>query len=268
MPRPLLYLSFDIEEFDMPLEYGKPISFEEQIAISKTGCHHILDLLKKHSARATFFSTVVFAQNAPDVIERILGEGHELASHGFYHSDFKNEHLLQSRLELERLSGRSIDGFRMARMMPVETEEIIRAGYRYNSSLNPVYIPGRYNNYFKSRTWFRSGALLEIPASATPFVRFPLFWLSFHNLPQWLYRSLCAITMRKDHYLNIYFHPWEFTDLTLPRFGFPAFVKRKTGTKMIEAFDGWLSWCKRKGYAFEMLQQFPAGDVHAAKLKV
>jgi hypothetical protein len=256
MPRSLLYLSFDIEEFDMPLEYGKSISFEDQIAISKVGCYHILDLLKKHAARATFFSTVVFAQNAPDVIARILDEGHELASHGFYHSDFKNEHLLQSRLELERLSGRSIHGFRMARMMPVETAEIIEAGYRYNSSLNPVYIPGRYNNYFKNRTWFRSGTLLEIPASATPVVRFPLFWLSFHNLPQWLYRSFCKITMANDHYLNIYFHPWEFTDLTLSRFGFPGFVKRKTGTKMIEAFDGWLAWCNRSGYAFEVLHEF------------
>jgi len=43
---------------------------------------------------------------------------------------------------------------------------------------------------------------------------------------------------------------------TLPRFGFPGFVKRKTGTKMIEAFDGWLSWCNRKGYAFEVLREF------------
>jgi len=141
-------------------------------------------------------------------------------------------------------------------MMPVETTEIIKAGYAYNSSLNPVYIPGRYNNYFRKRTWFRSGALLEIPASATPFIRFPLFWLSFHNLPLWLYRRLCAVTMNKDRYLNIYFHPWEFTDLTQPRFGFPGFVKRKTGTEMIEAFDTWLSWCKRKGYAFGVLGSF------------
>lgn len=259
MPTPkgkTLYLSFDIEEFDMPLEYGKAIAFDEQIQISTAGCHCILDLLKHNNARATFFSTVVFATHARPVIERILNEGHELASHGYYHSDFKNEHLLQSRVALEELSGRKITGYRMARMMPVETQAIIDAGYRYNSSLNPVYIPGRYNNYFKKRTFFYHGPLLEIPASATPFVRFPLFWLSFHNLPLWIYRRLCAITMWKDRYLNIYFHPWEFTDLTQPRFGFPGFVTKKTGAKMVEAFDTWLKWCHAKGYTFGLLQSF------------
>jgi hypothetical protein len=67
----MVLLSFDIEEFDMPFEYGKEISFDEQIRISTEGCHTILDLLSKHGLKATFFSTVIFAQNAshlPDLI--------------------------------------------------------------------------------------------------------------------------------------------------------------------------------------------------------
>ena len=51
----MVLLSFDIEEFDMPFEYGKDISFEDQISISVAGCHIILDLLKKHQFKATFF---------------------------------------------------------------------------------------------------------------------------------------------------------------------------------------------------------------------
>ena len=82
----MIYLSFDIEEFDMPKEYGFDIPFERQMSISREGLIAILDLLKKHEAKATFFSTVVFAQNAPDLIERLLGEGHELGSHTYYHS--------------------------------------------------------------------------------------------------------------------------------------------------------------------------------------
>ena len=31
----MILLSFDIEEFDMPFEYGKDISFENQIAVSE-----------------------------------------------------------------------------------------------------------------------------------------------------------------------------------------------------------------------------------------
>ena len=42
----MILLSFDIEEFDMPFEYGKTISFEDQISISIEGTSLILDLLK------------------------------------------------------------------------------------------------------------------------------------------------------------------------------------------------------------------------------
>ena len=77
----MILLSFDIEEFDMPLEYNGEISFEEQIAVSRGGLERILDLLKKHNAKATFFSTVVFAEQCQDLVNRLLKEGHELASH-------------------------------------------------------------------------------------------------------------------------------------------------------------------------------------------
>ncbi len=77
----------------MPLEYNKEISFEDQMEISIRGTKHILDILDKHQVKATFFSTVIFAQNAPEVIKRLLSSGHELASHGYYHSAFDNTHL-------------------------------------------------------------------------------------------------------------------------------------------------------------------------------
>ena len=43
----MILLSFDIEEFDMPFEYGKDISFQDQMEISKKGTIIILDQLKK-----------------------------------------------------------------------------------------------------------------------------------------------------------------------------------------------------------------------------
>lgn len=252
----VVLLSFDIEEFDMPLEYGKTIPIDEQISISEKGTKIILDILKEHNIKATFFSTVVFASNASDLIQRITSEGHELASHGCFHSQFKKEHLLQSKLELERISGSSVKGFRMARMMGVEDQAIQDAGYSYNSSLNPVYLPGRYNNFFKPRTIFKTGQLLQIPASATPFFRVPLFWLSFHNLPKGLYRAACIQTMNSDHYLNIYFHPWEFIDLKDSKFGLPKFVSKKSGQQMIDQFHLWLNWLKKRDYQFSTLSAF------------
>ena len=253
----MVLLSFDIEEFDMPFEYGKDISFADQIAISRKGTIAILDLLDKHQVKATFFCTVTFAENIPDLIKRIVETGHELASHGYYHSDFKPEHLLQSKLKLEELSGAEITGYRMARMMPVDEKEIEKAGYQYNSSINPTYLPGRYNNFHISRTFYTEENVLQIPASVSPVLRFPLFWLSFHNLPLSLYKKLASWTYKKDKYLNIYFHPWEFTDLDdFERFGFPAYVRKNTGDKMISRMDEFIKWLKSKDYPFGTFQQF------------
>ena len=249
-------LSFDIEEFDMPFEYGKHLPLEEQLSISQEGCKVILDLLQQYAASATFFSTVVFAQNSIDIINRIQRDRHELASHGYYHSAFSNSHLLQSREELRRLSGMDVTGFRMPRMMPVDDAAIEEAGYRYNSSINPVWLPGRYDNRNKPRTLFTLGKVCQLPASATPSLRVPLFWLSFHNFPLTAYMRACAITMKSDGNLNLYFHPWEFTDLNKPGLGMPWYVRRNSGDLMRERFGRMLSWMVKQRYTFSTISEF------------
>ena len=253
----MILLSFDIEEFDMPFEYERKIDFKDQMSISIQGTITILDILKTHNIKATFFSTVTFALNASKVMERILAEGHEIASHSYYHSDFKVEHLLESRLKLEEITGEKVLGYRMPRMQPVDEKEIYKAGYIYNSSLNPTYLPGRYNNFNKPRTYFMQDGVLQIPASVTPIIRFPLFWLSFHNFPLFLYKWLSRITLKKDKYINIYFHPWEFIDLNdKERFNFPTYVSKNSGTKMTQRIDDFIHSMKSKGYIFGTFSEF------------
>ena len=68
------------------------------------------------------------------------------------------------------------------------------------------------------------GKLLQIPASVTPWIRFPLFWLSCHNLPMWLYQSLVNRVLKHDGYFVTYFHPWEFYPLgEHPEFKMPFY---------------------------------------------
>lgn len=253
----MILLSFDIEEFDMPFEYQKEISFEEQIAISKSGTISILNLLQKHQIKATFFSTVTFAENVPEIIKRIKDEGHELASHSVYHTAFKDEDLKTSLIELEKLSGLPVKGFRMPRMQPVSNEILKSAGYQYNSSLNPTWLPGRYNNFSQPRKYFMEDGLLQLPASVSPIFRFPLFWLSFHNLPLKLYEFIARLAYKKDGYLNIYFHPWEFTDITdKQRFGFPGYVSKNSGVAMINRMDKFIGNLKDKRYNFATIASF------------
>src|SRR5690606_31904554 len=129
-----------------PLEYKGEIPFEKQISLSQTGLERILDILKKHNVKATFFSTVVFAENSKNLIGRLLNEGHELASHTWFHSDFEEKHLKESKDRLEELFSTKVTGLRMPRMMPVSKNAVENAGYSYNSSINPTFLPGRYNN--------------------------------------------------------------------------------------------------------------------------
>jgi hypothetical protein len=139
----------------------------------------------------------------------------------------------------------------MARMMPVPEKEIQKAGYLYNSSINPTFLPGRYNKLNEPRTCFMRDGVWQLPASVTPLIRFPLFWLSFHNLPLWIYRLLLQWTHRKDGYINIYFHPWEFMPIgPKSKYNFPFYVTKNTDRKMTERLEKLIVWAKKQGYTF------------------
>lgn len=239
-----ILLSFDIEEFDIPEEYGQKIENQVKFDISRQGLEAILNILHKHDINATFFITANFALHHKSLIQEIA-KNHEIASHGFYHSGFNIEDLKKSRLVLESMIANRVFGFRMPRLKQVDDRVIASAGYDYNSSMNPTYIPGRYNNFFKPRTAYYSNNLLNIPVSVTPLIRFPLFWLSFKNFPLWLMKIASLITLRHDKYINLYFHPWEFTDIR--GFKLPGYIKNKSGKAMLERLENYIIWLKRQG---------------------
>lgn len=142
-------------------------------------------------------------------------------------------------------------------MMPVSDEEIEKAGYVYNSSVNPTWLPGRYNNLHISRTYFKIGKVWQLPASVSPWLRIPLFWLSFHNFPLSFYKYLTKRTYKKDGYVNIYFHPWEFTDLNnKERFGFPGYVSKNTGENMKNRLANLLAWANKNNFKSGSITEF------------
>ena len=100
----MILLSFDTEEFDVPREHGVDFSLEEGMEVSREGTNRILDVLKHNDVRATFFCTGNFAENAPDVMRRILAEGHEVACHGVDHWQPKETDFAQSKQIVERVT--------------------------------------------------------------------------------------------------------------------------------------------------------------------
>jgi hypothetical protein len=237
-------LSFDVEEFDMPLEYGFPINAEQQMQVGKQGLDAIAPVLTDPVISSTLFTTANFAMQYPAAIQQ-LAQRHEIASHTFFHSDFTEEHLLLSRQTLEEISSKPVTGLRMPRMRKVAMEEVKKAGYLYDSSVNPTWLPGRYNNLHLPRTIYKDEGMLRIPASVSPGLRVPLFWLSFKNLPYPLFRMLALQTLRKDGYLCLYFHPWEFTDIE--NYGLPGFTKKHHGTPLLQRLQQLIAALKKEG---------------------
>ena len=252
----MILLSFDTEEFDVPREHGVDIPMEEQINVSIIGTKRILDCLKRNNVKATFFCTANFALHAPDVILRIRDEGHEIASHGYNHWTFELGDLKKSKSTLEEITGKKVLGYRQARMMPVPEKAIFEAGYRYNSSLNPTFIPGRYMHLDMPRTCFMKEGVFQIPASVTPVFRFPLFWLAYHNPPAKLYRMLCSRTISHDGYMATYFHPWEFYELKAhPEYRIPYIIRRNSGIDMVKRLDDFIR-CFKEKYQFITYSEF------------
>jgi peptidoglycan/xylan/chitin deacetylase (PgdA/CDA1 family) len=248
-----ILLSFDIEEFDAPQEYGQSIPKEQQLATSLRGLERIVTLLDHLDLTATFFITANFAQHEPACVKQ-LAQRHEIASHGFWHSSFEENDLAKSRQTLEAISGQTVMGFRRARLAETDRRAIAAAGYRYNSSENPIWLPGRYNHFRDARTAYLTDELLNVPISASPLLRVPLFWLVFKNFPMWLIKATSRRTLGADGYLNIFFHPWEFCDISQTKL--PWYVRRRCGQPMLNRLEHYLRWLKQRGGTFITLGEF------------
>ena len=253
----MILLSFDTEEFDVPREHGVEFSLEEGMTVSVYGTERILDILKANDVKATFFCTSNFAQNAPDVMRRIQSEGHEIACHGCDHWQPKASDVKTSKEIIEDLMNIKCYGYRQPRMFPVSDADIHANGYEYNSSLNPAFIPGRYMHLTTPRTWFMKDGVMQIPASVSPWLRIPLFWLALHNFPEWLYYMLVKRVLCHDGYFDTYFHPWEFFELKEhPEFKMPFIIKNNSGRQMQQRLDRLIKKLKSRGEEFVTYHEF------------
>lgn len=249
-------LSFDFEEFDLPREHGVAIPTDEAVRISADGARPILDLLARQDVRATAFCTQAFAAQSPETVRRLVADGHEVAAHGLEHSRPGDPR--RCREELERICGCPVIGYRSPRMSAVDGAALAAAGFRYDASLHPTFLPGRYCHLTSPRTPFVRKGLCEVPASVTPLLRLPLFWLSLHLLPERLYRMLARRTLAHDGTLVLYFHPWEFSpELSKRAAGLkvPRYVRANLGSPMLGRLERLILDLRRTGAEFRPLDE-------------
>jgi peptidoglycan/xylan/chitin deacetylase (PgdA/CDA1 family) len=80
----------------------------------------LLDLLREQNARASFFLIGREAERYPQLVERIVAEGHRLGNHSYNHPVFKGLPLSKQLAEIERTDQilASFDGIERHRFRP------------------------------------------------------------------------------------------------------------------------------------------------------
>lgn len=191
----------------------------------------ILAMLDEHDTKATFFTLGWIAERYPDIVRRIVANGHEVASHGYGHeraSDQTPESFFAdinvAKLILEDISGTEIKGYRAPSFSIGEKnlwafECLERAGYHYSSSIYPI----RHDHYGMPNALRHAhaiGTLLEIPATTLrvfnrnwPASGGGYFRLMPYSLSRWMIERINRVDQMPAVF---YFHPWE-VDVEQPR---------------------------------------------------
>jgi len=192
----------------------------------------ILQLLAAHDTRATFFTLGWVAERYPDMVRRIVREGHELASHGYGHQRVTDlsepefyDDIHRAKGLLEDIGGQPVLGYRAPsfsiganNLWALDT--LLRAGYRYSSSIYPV----QHDHYgMPDAPRFAYAAregLLEVPPTTMRVFKRNLpssgggyFRLLPYSVSRWM---LQQVNRRDAQSAIFYFHPWEI-DADQPR---------------------------------------------------
>lgn len=252
----MIFLSFDVEEFDTPRRYGSRIAVDRQFEITTRGTERLLDTLSGLGVRATFFCTGNFAQNRPQIIKNIARMGHEIASHSFYHGSLEIEDLMTSRKLLQDISGQAVVGFKSTPKNESSVQNLITAGYLYDITPNPSIISIHNSNLSQAREIFMQDGLTIIPQSVTHHLRLPLHWLALHNYPLELYKYLTNKTLQETGILNINFQSWEFIEsIKAADYKLPYYITNNSGESLIFRLSNVIDYFKSRKEEFGTLAE-------------
>ena len=228
-------LTIDVEDYFQVSAFAPHIDradWDKRECRVEHNIDRILRLLADKNTHATFFTLGWVAERYPQMVRRIVAEGHELASHGYGHqraSDLTEAEFFHdvshAKTLLEDIGGRVVQGYR-APSFSIGTgnlwalDTLLRAGYRYSSSIYPV----KHDHYGmpdapRFAHQIRDG-LMEVPPTTLRLFNRNLpsggggyFRLLPYALSRWM---LQQVNQRDAESAIFYFHPWEI-DSDQPR---------------------------------------------------
>lgn len=185
----------------------------------------LLQMLADREVRATFFTLGWIASRYPQMVRRLVEQGHELASHGTAHlraseqspKEFAAD-VRDARHLLEDLGGVAVRGYRAPSFSIGHDnlwafDVLSEAGYRYSSSVYPVQ-HDHYGMPDASRfPWEVRPGLLEIPITTVsafgrnlPAGGGGYFRLAPYRLSRW---AIDRFNRTEAKPAIFYMHPWE-----------------------------------------------------------
>lgn len=229
-------LSVDVEDwfqvgaFENTIDRSDWEGLNRRVEANTDAC---LAMFAKADIKATFFTLGWVAHRHPQLIRRIVEQGHELASHGWDHArvftltpDQFRDDLAKTRACLEDAGGTAVIGYRapsfsIDKRTPWAHPILAEAGYTYSSSVAPV-VHDHYGWPEAPRFAFAPVAgsgFLELPVTTAKLWRWTLaaggggfFRLLPYQFSRWAVRQVNA----EAQSAIIYFHPWEI-DPSQPR---------------------------------------------------
>jgi len=272
-------LTVDVEEWFHICDVGGPLGREHWDALPSRvveNTHLLLDVLNHHQVRGTFFVLGWVAERYPRLIEQIASAGHEIASHGHFHTPVYDltpegfaDEIDRSVRALNAAGVGPVRGFRAPQWSINDRsmwalDVLSRKGFRFDSSLAPLRIIGNPGYPWEPHTRATAdGELLEFP----PLVErrfgqsFPLGggW-GLRMTPPARVLATIEARNRQGTAVALYVHPWEL-DPDPPRVPLP-WAKRFVHYFRLEGFRSRLEVVLR-GTQFapmgEVLGLHPAG---------
>jgi len=210
----------------------------------------ILDLFDEYSVTTTFFVQGEVAQEYPDLVERIIAQGHEIGSHDLHHVSPRirplqkfREDVAMSKSILEDLVKQPVLGYRSpnGELTAANVNMVEELGFRYDASVYPCLpIPGFYGRPFAPMQPYRpSREDLSRHVPDRPFVEFPFAVIPYARIPGgscWYLRNLGIELVRlavksqlKRGYACFNMHPYEISDKIPEIHGLPSHVFKNVG---------------------------------------
>lgn len=187
----------------------------------------VLDLFDAHQTKATFFVLGWVAERYPSLCRRIVGDGHELASHGYSHIRVVNqtppefrEDIIRTKKLLEDIGGTPVLGYRAASYSIGASnlwalKELEQTGHVYSSSIYPIK-HDLYGMPNAPRFAFRphgQDGILEVPITTVVVggKKMPCGGGGFFRLYPYVFSrwALNRVNQQDQQAGMFYFHPWE-----------------------------------------------------------